>query len=179
MIRRASMAVAKLNSLALTSSLVGVVLGWFCFSILLCLSFTYTTTAQRAHTITAKKYEGMASSSHNVQRPFVQSEHMVLIDIEDGYLSLLDDESQPRNDLVLPDETHALNPQLGERITTALDELKDGKLSFASDCALLCRAYACQGQLHIHCFPNHRQGSCVHHNLLNGMFYTMLSVVCI
>ena len=157
-------------------------MGWFRggfeFSILLCLSFTYTTIAQRAHTTTAKKYEGMASSSHNVQRPFVQSEHKVLIDIEDGYLSLLDDESQPRNDLVLPDETYALNPQLGERITSALDELKDGKLSFASDCALLCRAYACQGRLHIHCFPTHRQGSCVHHNLLNGMLYTMLSVVC-
>ena len=85
----------------------------------------------------------MASSSHNVQRPFVQSEHMVLIDIEDGYLSLLDDESQPRNDLVLPDETYALNPQLGERITTALDELKDGKLLFICiRLCLLCRAHA-------------------------------------
>ena len=54
--------------------------------------------------LSGKRYEDNVQTSHNVSVPFVERNELTLIDIdeEDGFLTLMDDEGEVREDLTLP-----------------------------------------------------------------------------
>jgi len=61
------------------------------------------------------------SSTHNVDVPRIYNDEFQLIDIdEDGYLSLMDDDGETRQDLKMPSDT-----TLAESIRKAFDQDKD------------------------------------------------------
>jgi len=64
---------------------------------------------------TNKKYEDICPSTHNMNVPNVTRKDYQLIDINDGFLSLLDDAGEAKEDLKLPEG------EVGEEITKRLD----------------------------------------------------------
>ncbi|KAF7654074.1 hypothetical protein LDENG_00074870 [Lucifuga dentata] len=52
---------------------------------------------------TAKKYEDICPSTHNMDVPNVSRTDFTVVDISDGYLSLMDDNGDIREDLKLPE----------------------------------------------------------------------------
>jgi len=52
---------------------------------------------------TNKKYEDICPSTHNMDVPNVSRKDYQLIDVDDGYLSLMDDTGATRDDLKVPD----------------------------------------------------------------------------
>lgn len=64
---------------------------------------------------TQKKYEDICPSTHNMDVPNVSRKDYQLIDIQDGYLSLMADSGDVRDDLKLPDN------DLGKDIQTKVD----------------------------------------------------------
>ncbi|XP_077998402.1 eukaryotic translation initiation factor 5A-1-like [Glandiceps talaboti] len=61
---------------------------------------------------TGKKYEDICPSTHNMNVPHVQRKDYQLVNIDDGYLSLMDDSGDTRDDIKLPDN------DLGKDINT-------------------------------------------------------------
>merc|ERR1711881_8001 len=51
---------------------------------------------------TGKKYEDSVPTSHNIDCPNVTKTEYTLISIDDGYVTLMDDEGEMREDLKLP-----------------------------------------------------------------------------
>ena len=67
---------------------------------------------------TGKKYEEVSPTSHSLPAPFVKSTNYQLLDIgHDGHLALMDDESETREDLKLPD-----NEELASTIQKAYED---------------------------------------------------------
>jgi len=52
---------------------------------------------------TAKKYEDICPSTHNMEVPNVTRKDYQFVNIDDGYMSLMDDGGDTREDLPLPD----------------------------------------------------------------------------
>nr|AGH70144.1 eukaryotic translation initiation factor 5A [Placozoa sp. H4] len=52
---------------------------------------------------TQKKYEDICPSTHNMDVPNVKRKDFQLVSIDEGYLSLMDDSGEIRDDLRLPD----------------------------------------------------------------------------
>jgi translation initiation factor 5A len=52
---------------------------------------------------TAKKYEDICPSTHNMEVPNVTRQDLQCVDIDDGYLSLMNDAGELRSDLKLPE----------------------------------------------------------------------------
>ncbi|KAH9523095.1 Eukaryotic translation initiation factor 5A-1 [Bulinus truncatus] len=52
---------------------------------------------------TGKKYEDICPSTHNMSVPVVNRQDYQLVSIDEGYLSLMDDNGETREDLKLPD----------------------------------------------------------------------------
>ncbi|KAK5580871.1 hypothetical protein RB653_000895 [Dictyostelium firmibasis] len=67
---------------------------------------------------TAKKYEEICPSTHNIDVPNVSRKEYTVMDIQDGYLSLLDASGEVKEDLPLPED------DIGKEIEQIL---KDGK----------------------------------------------------
>lgn len=65
-----------------------------------------------------KKNEDICPSTHNMEVPIVKRTDLQLIDISEGYLSLMDDKGETREDLKLPDGA------LGQQISK---DFEDGK----------------------------------------------------
>ncbi|CAF1517216.1 unnamed protein product [Adineta steineri] len=65
---------------------------------------------------TGKKYEDICPSTHNMEVPNVKRTEYTLMDIDnEGYVSLMDDSSDTRSDLKLPEG------ELGQEIRTRFD----------------------------------------------------------
>mgnify|MGYP000788905884 CR=1 FL=1 len=76
---------------------------------------------------TGKKYEDICPSTHNMNVPEVKRTELQLIDVtDDGFISLLLDDGNTRDDLKLPDG------ELGEQIKAAFEEGKDLLLTVQS-----------------------------------------------
>merc|ERR1719188_773445 len=74
---------------------------------------------------TGKKMEMLESSTHNCEVPNVSRAEYTLLDIsEDGFVSLMDDDGETKEDLKLPSGTDDLN-KLQEELKKAFDGGKD------------------------------------------------------
>ncbi|KAN0015231.1 hypothetical protein ACTFIU_001557 [Dictyostelium citrinum] len=67
---------------------------------------------------TGKKYEEICPSTHNIDVPNVSRKEYTVMDVQDGFLSLLDAGGEVKEDLALPED------DIGKEITQML---KDGK----------------------------------------------------
>merc|ERR1712076_60837 len=65
---------------------------------------------------TQRKYEDICPSTHNMDVPHVSRKDYQLVNIDDGYLSLMDDGGETRDDLKLPDG------DVGEEIKKKFDD---------------------------------------------------------
>lgn len=68
---------------------------------------------------TGKKLEDLSPSTHNMEVPFVKRSEYQLLDIDDGFLSLMTMEGETKDDVRLPDG------ELGDTLQSAFDEGKD------------------------------------------------------
>lgn len=68
---------------------------------------------------TGKKYEDMSPSTHNMDVPFVQRSELPLLNIDDGFVSLMLPSGETKDDVKLPEG------ELGEKIQEAFDDGKD------------------------------------------------------
>ncbi|KAI1498638.1 eukaryotic translation initiation factor 5A [Biscogniauxia marginata] len=68
---------------------------------------------------TSKKLEELCPSTHNMDVPEVKKERWTLINIDDGFLNLVDNDGREKNYVKLPEG------ELGEKIQEAFDSDKD------------------------------------------------------
>lgn len=68
---------------------------------------------------TAKKYEEFAPSTSNMEVPIVSRNEYPLLNIDDGYLSMMLPSGDTKDDVKLPEG------ELGQQIQTAFDEGRD------------------------------------------------------
>ncbi|OUM59525.1 hypothetical protein PIROE2DRAFT_67678 [Piromyces sp. E2] len=68
---------------------------------------------------TGKKYEDMSPSTHNMEVPNVRRTEYTLLDIEDGYLSLMTADGDTKDDIRKPADP------LGQEIEDAFEEGKE------------------------------------------------------
>jgi len=69
---------------------------------------------------TGKKLEELCPSTHNINAPNVTRQDYQLIDITtDGFLNLLDDKSDPKDDVRVPEG------EIGEKLRASFDEGKE------------------------------------------------------
>ncbi|KAI7834100.1 eukaryotic translation initiation factor 5A [Kickxella alabastrina] len=64
----------------------------------------------------AKKYEDLSPSTHNIDVPHVHRSEWTLINIDDGFLSLMADDGEMKEDVVLPEG------ELGETLEARFNE---------------------------------------------------------
>jgi len=77
---------------------------------------------------TNKKYEDMCPSSHNMDVPNVSRKDYQLLDVDDGFLSLMDDSGETREDLKVPEG------DIGEECKAATSEGRDILCTVLSAC---------------------------------------------
>ena len=81
---------------------------------------------------TGKKYEDIASTSHNMVKPVVTVNTYTCTDINDeGYCMLMTDEGEVREDIKCPD-ADSPDPKMGEEIKAAVEEGKDVSVTVTS-----------------------------------------------
>ena len=68
---------------------------------------------------TGKKLEDLSPSTHNMEVPVVKRNEYQLLDIDDGYLSLMTMDGDTKDDVKAPEG------ELGEQLQAAFDEGKD------------------------------------------------------
>ena len=68
---------------------------------------------------TGKKLEDLSPSTHNMEVPVVKRNEYQLLDIDDGYLSLMTIDGDTKDDVKAPEG------ELGEQLQAAFDEGKD------------------------------------------------------
>merc|ERR1711939_1167827 len=68
---------------------------------------------------TSKKYEDLSPSTHNMDVPNVSRTEFQLINIDDGYLNLMNTDGTEKNDVRVPES------ELGEQIETAFNDGQD------------------------------------------------------
>ena len=68
---------------------------------------------------TAKKYEEFAPSTSNMEVPFVSRNEYPLLNIDDGYLSMMLPSGDTKDDVKLPEA------ELGQQLQAAFDEGRD------------------------------------------------------
>ena len=68
---------------------------------------------------TGKKLEDLSPSTHNLEGPFVKRSEYQLLDIDDGYLSLMTMDGETKDDVKAPEG------ELGDSMQAAFDEGKD------------------------------------------------------
>lgn len=77
---------------------------------------------------TNRKYEDICPSTHNMDVPNITRRDYQLLDVsDDGYLSLMDDSGNTRDDLKTPEG------DLGDEITNAINDAKDILVSIRSN----------------------------------------------
>lgn len=69
---------------------------------------------------TGRKYEDLSPSTHNVEVPFVKRTEYELLDIDDGYLTLMTDSGETKQDVKAPE-----GAELGDKLQADFDEGKE------------------------------------------------------
>jgi translation initiation factor 5A len=81
---------------------------------------------------TGRKYEDICPSTHNMDVPNVKRKDLQLIGMEDGFLSLMDDGGDTRDDLKCPEG------DIGDEIRAAVDSDRDILCTVLSACGEEC-----------------------------------------
>jgi len=81
---------------------------------------------------TGKKLEDICPSTHNMEVPNVKRKDYQLIGLEDGFLSLMDDSGDTRDDLKCPEDA------VGDEIKTAIEKETDILVTCLSACGEEC-----------------------------------------
>ncbi|CAL9730595.1 eukaryotic translation initiation factor 5A-2 [Monosporozyma unispora] len=68
---------------------------------------------------TGKKLEDLSPSTHNLEVPFVKRTEYQLLDIDDGFLSLMSNDGETKDDVKAPEG------ELGDQLQEAFDEGRD------------------------------------------------------
>ena len=68
---------------------------------------------------TTKKYEDISPSTHNMDVPNIQRNEYQLVNVDDGFLNLMTNDGDTKDDVRVPDG------ELGEQIQAAFDDGKD------------------------------------------------------
>lgn len=68
---------------------------------------------------TGRKYEDLSPSTHNIEVPVVKRDEYELLDIDDGYLNLMTDSGETKQDVKAPEG------ELGEKLQADFDDGKD------------------------------------------------------
>lgn len=68
---------------------------------------------------TQKKLEDLSPSTHNMEVPFVSRTEFQLLDIDDGFLNLMTQDGETKDDVRAPEG------ELGDSLQAAFDEGKD------------------------------------------------------
>jgi len=77
---------------------------------------------------TGKKLEELSPSTHNMEVPNVKRKEYQLIAVDDGYLSLMDENGETRDDLKVPEG------EVGDEITAAVDADRDVMVTVLGAC---------------------------------------------
>ncbi|VWU53187.1 eukaryotic translation initiation factor 5A, putative, partial [Hepatocystis sp. ex Piliocolobus tephrosceles] len=84
---------------------------------------------------TGRKYEDICPTSHNMNVPVVKRTELQLIDItEDGFVSLLNDNGETKDDLSLPKDTEGNFDDVAKQIRNLFDNGKSVLVSVLSAC---------------------------------------------
>ncbi|CDO65325.1 eukaryotic translation initiation factor 5A [Plasmodium reichenowi] len=84
---------------------------------------------------TGRKYEDICPTSHNMDVPVVKRTELQLIDItEDGFVSLLYDNGDTKDDLSLPKDTEGNLDEVAKQIRNLFDNGKSVLVSVLSAC---------------------------------------------
>ncbi|XP_038076584.1 eukaryotic translation initiation factor 5A-1-like isoform X2 [Patiria miniata] len=78
---------------------------------------------------TGKKYEDICPSTHNMNVPNVKRTDYQIVDIEEGFLSLMDDGGEIRADIKVPDN------EIGKEIQTRFDNSEQFMVTVLKACA--------------------------------------------
>jgi len=81
---------------------------------------------------TGKKLEDICPSTHNMEVPNVKRKDFQLIGMDDGFLSLMDDSGETRDDLKCPEDT------VGDEIKSAIDKEQEILVTCLSACGEEC-----------------------------------------
>lgn len=68
---------------------------------------------------TGKKLEDLSPSTHNMEVPNVRRSEYQLLDIDDGYLNLMNNDGETKDDVKAPEG------EVGEKLQSEFDEGKD------------------------------------------------------
>ncbi|XP_006813641.1 eukaryotic translation initiation factor 5A-1-like [Saccoglossus kowalevskii] len=83
---------------------------------------------------TQKKYEDICPSTHNMNVPIVNRKDFQLLDIVDGYLSLLEDDSSVRDDIKNP--SNELGKEIADRFANEEQLLVTVLSAMGHECAI-------------------------------------------
>ncbi|KAL6940024.1 translation initiation factor eIF5A [Hanseniaspora vineae] len=75
---------------------------------------------------TGKKLEDLSPSTHNMEVPVVKREEYQLLDIDDGFLSLMTMDGETKDDVRAPEG------ELGDNLQAAFDEARDINVTIIS-----------------------------------------------
>lgn len=81
---------------------------------------------------TGKKYEDICPSTHNMDVPNVKRKDYQLLSVDDGFLSMMDDGGEQREDLKMPEG------EIGNEIQAAMDNEKEILCTVLSACGEEC-----------------------------------------
>lgn len=81
---------------------------------------------------TGKKYEDICPSTHNMDVPNVKRKDYQLLSVDDGFLCMMDDAGEQREDLKMPEG------EIGNEIQTAMDNEKEILCTVLSACGEEC-----------------------------------------
>jgi translation initiation factor 5A len=81
---------------------------------------------------TGKKYEDICPSTHNMDVPNVKRKDYQLLSVDDGFLSMMDDAGEQREDLKVPEG------EIGAEIATAMENDKEILCTVLSACGEEC-----------------------------------------
>ncbi|XP_057303625.1 eukaryotic translation initiation factor 5A-1-like [Hydractinia symbiolongicarpus] len=77
---------------------------------------------------TGKKYEDICPSTHNMDVPHVSRKDYQIVDINDGFVSLMEDNGETKEDLKLPDN------EIGAEVQTKFDKDESFLVTVLSAC---------------------------------------------
>ncbi|XP_053993538.1 eukaryotic translation initiation factor 5A-1-like [Hylaeus volcanicus] len=85
---------------------------------------------------TGKKYEDMCPTSHNMEIPLVKRAEYQLINIDDGFVTLLNEGGETKDDLRLPTDSEGNHDEVAKKISELFESGSTVLVSVISACGM-------------------------------------------